>query len=513
MFVLKNAGGSAVVTMPEFQIEIPENWGINSLPSGGTYLSVGGWARSDTTPPYTTPAEIATTTLYLGNIDISMQILSGGVVTFNSAYVDSTQIASAQAGFGAAGIIGISGTRDGVKYVGLGVPVDSMFTLIYFLVSADAAGDYEPTPYGDETTPTQDADGNQIGGTGTRDRSGGGFGFSTLGGNLSPFGGASSALHLYVIDGVTYNHISGCLWGRNQSLFKTLWSNWLNYKFNPMAAVLATHALPAAFVPLGDTSASISIAGTVIDSGGGFCHAITGAGSQYVAYPANPEQYALNVSGMIDFTDFSGVEITVYVPYCGKCTVPVSACMGGVGADGVYRDGKIWVQFRCDIVTGNLCAGVFCRDRDGVSQLIESLTGNCAYQVPITGNDNGASEILGALSSTAIGAMTGNFGAIASGAVTLGLDTAQRTTSIIGNHGGSVGAICNQYCYAEFTYTETSNPANYDDVRGRPSDVGGKIGDFSGYTEFDRVDVDGIFCTDAERSEIENLLQSGVYIR
>lgn len=362
----------------------------------------------------------------------------------------------------------------------------------------------------DQTLPTNNAEGIPLGGTGVKDRSGGGFGWSSFGGNLSPFGGASSALHLYVIDSVTYNHISGCLWGRNRTLFKSIWSNWLNYKFNPMAAVLSLHALPAAFVPMGDNAAAISIAGTVIDSGGGYCQAVTG--SQFIDFPRDPESYALSVSGYIDYTDFTGVTITVYVPYCGKCTVPVSACMGGIGADGRYRDGKIWVQYRCDIISGNLCAGVFCRDRDGVMQLVETLTGNCAYQVPLSGNDNGASEILGALKSTAIGAMMGNFGAVASGAATLGLDTARRTTSIIGNHGGSVGAICNQYLYAEFTYTETSNPANYDTVRGRPSDVGGIVGDFSGYTTFDHVDLDGVPCTDAERAEIQTILQQGVYV-
>ena len=369
--------------------------------------------------------------------------------------------------------------------------------------------------YNDESHGLNDAGGNSWGGGGSNDRSTDNITIPAMPAKLSPFNLASGrGTHVYIIDGEAFDSLTGYFWGVDTSLFNSLWNKWQNLRFNPAAAVLACHALPAAFTPFGDTDInSIYLAGTPIAPIAGYCRAVTSG--QFIQYPANPVYHSID--GLIDFSDFAGVEIIVHVPFCGRCVVPVSACMGGVGADGDYHSGGLAVVYRCDILTGNVCAFILCRDRNGNEACVQTLTGNCAYQIPITGNDNGAGQILGAITSTAVGAVTGNVGAVLAGAATLGLDTAQRNTAIIGNHGGSAGILTNLQCYFEITYTEYSNPANYNEVRGRPSDVGGTVKEqngiaYSGLTIFENAHVHDIRCTPEERTEIELLLREGVYL-
>ena len=181
--------------------------------------------------------------------------------------------------------------------------------------------------------------------------------------------------------------------------------------------------------------------------------------------------------------------------------------MGGVGADAAYHAGGIAVVYRCDILTGNVCAFIMCRDRNGNTACMQTLTGNCAYTIPVTGNDNGTGQIFGALTSTAIGMLSGNVGAVVSGIADAA--SATHNTSIIGNHGGSAAVLTNLYCWAEFTYNEYSRPAATDTTRGRPSDLGGTVAEsngvpYSGHTIYDSVDVHGIECT-VEEMEMINV--------
>lgn len=370
--------------------------------------------------------------------------------------------------------------------------------------------------YEDESHGLNDGDGNSWGGTGTNDRSTDNVGIPPFIGGVTPFNRTGGhGQHVYILDGAAYDAFTGYLWGSTQSVFGDLWQKWENLKFNPIAAVLACHSMPTAFIPLGDDVNTISMAGTAISPMPALTQAVRPENGHIIQYPASGVPSYLDMPALIDFTDFTGVSITVHVPFCGSCNVPASACMGGVGADMEYHAGGIGIVYRCDILTGNVCAFVMCRDRHGNTACVQTLTGNCAYTLPVTGNDNGAGVMLGALTTTAIGAMTGNAGAVLSGIIDAA--AAQHHTSIIGNHGGSAAVLTNLYCWAEITYTEYSRPAETDMTRGRPSDIGGTVAEsdgvaYQGFTVYDAVDVHGIDCTDTEREMIEQALLQGVYL-
>lgn len=376
--------------------------------------------------------------------------------------------------------------------------------------------------YDDESGGLNDNDGNSWGGTGTNDRSSDNVGASPHISGVAPFNlAAGRGQHIYILDGGAFDTFTGYLWGSDNSIFTSLWDKWKNLRYNPIGAIIGCHCLPTAFTPVGTAVGSVYLAGTTLSpmpSPPAVCQAVTAANGHIIQYPADGNPVFMDVGGLIDFTDFTGVSITVHVPFCGSCPVPVSACMGGVGADGEYHAGGLAVTYRCDIITGNVCAFVYARDRNGNAQIVQTLTGNCAYQIPVTGNDNGTGQMLGALTSTAVGALFGNPGAVISGIV--GAASAEHRTNIVGNHGGSAAILTNLYCWAEFTYNEYSRPANTNPTRGRPSDIGGTVNagagiEYSGYTVFDSVDVHEIatlVATDAEKAEIETLLTSGVYL-
>ena len=91
--------------------------------------------------------------------------------------------------------------------------------------------------------------------------------------------------------------------------------------------------------------------------------------------------------------------------------------------------------------------------------------------------------------------------------------TQKQSTEIVGNMAGSGAIVTNLSLYAELVYSEPSNPDHYTALRGRPSDIGGRVGDFTGFTIFSDVHADSIAgATAEEKAEIEQILKQGVYV-
>lgn len=321
-------------------------------------------------------------------------------------------------------------------------------------------------------------------------------------------------VHYMLVNDAQLADFSDHMWGRGTGVFETLWQKWENYKFNPMAGVLTCHALPTAFYPtVAGAASSISIAGTSVPVS---CTAVSiGIVEQvYTESLADILQYG-------SFLDFDYLQIFAHIPFCGICEIPPSACIGG----------SVKFIYRCDILTGNVACWVCTVDRFGATHQINCLTGNCAYIVPITGNDNGMSAIIGALSSN-LTAMVGSFekgaqafatggspgaggvSAAGSTANALRMVTAQKHTTVAGNVSGSVAILSNMHLFLDITYANPSYPSTMLDVRGTPSDRGGSVGTFAGtYTEFSDVHADGIpGATEEEKRMIETALKQGVYV-
>ena len=136
-------------------------------------------------------------------------------------------------------------------------------------------------------------------------------------------------------------------------------------------------------------------------------------------------------------------------------------------------------------------------------------------EIPVTGNDysNKVNAAFSAVGNLIGVAATGNVG----NAVGLVQNVAQATLqkpSIqkSGVLGGDSGMLSEFQAFVILTRPVQALPKNYNKLKGNTSMIGGTVGSFSGFLQVDSIDLSGIACTDAEKSEIEALLKEGVFV-
>ena len=100
-------------------------------------------------------------------------------------------------------------------------------------------------------------------------------------------------------------------------------------------------------------------------------------------------------------------------------------------------------------------------------------------------------------------------GAAASAINSLDLDTHTRQAGSTGSVPGYMG---NQIPYLIITRPKDSTPSNFNELNGRPSNLGGKVGDYSGFLSLSAVHIDGIVATEKEKGMIESALKAGILI-
>lgn len=121
----------------------------------------------------------------------------------------------------------------------------------------------------------------------------------------------------------------------------------------------------------------------------------------------------------------------------------------------------------------------------------------------------------GAFGPSAANSMAGGISSISNSAA----GASQMLTSSNAN-GGSVSSPVNTQCYITITRPQWSAPEKYGKLFGYPSDIGGTInqsdtdgGDpFTNFLSVRSIKLEGINCLSAERAEIEELMQAGVYV-
>lgn len=96
------------------------------------------------------------------------------------------------------------------------------------------------------------------------------------------------------------------------------------------------------------------------------------------------------------------------------------------------------------------------------------------------------------------------------------VSAANSGTATLGSNAqtGPVSAPIDTQCYLIIARSKWSNPENYAEQFGYPSDIGGTINSkpFEGFLSCRTIVLNGLTATDAERSEIAALMASGVYV-
>lgn len=183
----------------------------------------------------------------------------------------------------------------------------------------------------------------------------------------------------------------------------------------------------------------------------------------------------------------------------------------------IYGNG-IKLHYTIDIFTGVLSCDVIIIDNNqepARSFVLATLQSNVKTDIPIMGNAANASAF-GGITSAIIGSMGGkNDSAIIAAGVNaaddlskIGTGNAAGKTSISG-----VGAYMSpRQPYVIITRPMPQNPPKYAELNGFVSNKSGVVGDFTGYSVFESVDLSGIAATESEKQEIENLLKGGVFV-
>lgn len=219
--------------------------------------------------------------------------------------------------------------------------------------------------------------------------------------------------------------------------------------------------------------------------------------------------------GYLDYSPYTKTT-SLYLPYIGTVSIDIDLIMSKA----------LQVVYRVDILSGICVAFILV---DGSVKF--HYQGQCATQIPITNADyssvisagigliGSASQVVG--SAVTGGASGGPIGAVL-GAVGSAVSQAPSVASNVmgakpdirsgGSVGSSAGILSVQKPYLIIERPRQSLPEFQNTMTGYPSNITASVGDLAGYTEFETINLDNLFLTDAEKEELSNILKGGVYL-
>ena len=204
-----------------------------------------------------------------------------------------------------------------------------------------------------------------------------------------------------------------------------------------------------------------------------------------------------------DFRDYSPYSAyNLYIPFIGTVSLNPND----------YLNRMISIKMIIDITTGKATAIIYA---NGIP--MQYLDGMIAIEIPITSENMGqtANAIIGAVGSTAGALVTGNIVGAAMTAAAGAADVLFNDVSInkTGNVSASTAFFSPINAYVVISRPNAVIPSNYGHSRGYACDYTAQLATIAGYTVCANVDTSGISgATDAERTQIKNLLEGGVYL-
>lgn len=276
-------------------------------------------------------------------------------------------------------------------------------------------------------------------------------------------------------------------------------SRFRNSMYNPLSAVVSCAMFPARFIHLID--------GLYDMTAGGF-NITENMRLQHIQFQT-AEPLIFEHIGSIDITKYFGAfpdfapytTAKLYLPYCGEIDIDINKIMYGV----------LSVSYAVDILSGNCTAYVWTDDKEGNHNYIASISGNCAYNLPLfAATSDGAA--MGKMVSGITSAMMGNLAGAGSALISGALSMPSRQTQISGTFSGNVGMTGRTKVLLQISRPQWVNPAQYQKQNGMPSQISGKISDFrGGFFQVETVDLETIPATDTEIAELEQMLKDGIY--
>ena len=201
-------------------------------------------------------------------------------------------------------------------------------------------------------------------------------------------------------------------------------------------------------------------------------------------------------SGHLEWLNWHTV-VTCYLPYIGFVELETKQIL----------DKSVTLKYIYDVITG-VCTACFYANNIEIAK----YSGTIAIDIPITASNRAQVEAgyirsaLGALGSLAAGNL---LGAAANG---FGALTAHNSFTTKGSPSPSCDGFDEQKAFIIIDYPVYQEPTNFGHEYGYPCNLSLTLGNLSGFTQLQNVDVTGLAITENEREELKSLLESGIYL-
>ena len=201
--------------------------------------------------------------------------------------------------------------------------------------------------------------------------------------------------------------------------------------------------------------------------------------------------------------DYSATRSKLYLPFIGFVDTKPE----------FWQAGTISVDYKFNVIDGSfMCYVKSSSSKSNLSNsVIAQYAGNACMHLPLTGVNYAqmVSGIIGAgVAAVSTGGTSAVLGAAASAANTLlrGGDVQQSNGY---NSTAALMGVRSPYLMIERAVP--AFPGKYGHDKGYPSNITTNLGNVSGYTEIEDIDLSGIPLTQAEIEELRGLLKEGVY--
>lgn len=275
---------------------------------------------------------------------------------------------------------------------------------------------------------------------------------------------------------------------------------------NPSDAIVSLHMLP--YTPDSSTAIEVTI----------------GQYGTSVSMPPMTSQFkdidcgSVTISPYWDnYLDYTATHIILFLPYVGEVTLDVNEVMGQT----------VSVLYRVDNLTGAFVCFVSTSDK-----ILGQYNGCCALSVPVSSADyrglnqailnaaaaavGGVMTAAGAGAALATGAAEGAIGSLnlAAGGISAAANVAQSKVhhSRSGALGGAAGFLGSQTPYVIIHRARQCLPEGLNKRAGYPAMITKRLGDLHGFTSVSSIIMDGLAYTDAELSELAEILKEGIII-
>ena len=330
----------------------------------------------------------------------------------------------------------------------------------------------------------------------------------------------SGMVRLYQMTTTQLNNFARFLWNTDLTEWSTLMNTLKQWFNNPLDSIISLTISPVDIFYNYESKTGATPEASDIKLGG-FNTGVQGhrCNNNYVQISLGKISLKPYYNSFLDTNPHT--RFSLYLPYISFVEIDANVLFSK-GATAIE------IVYNIDVLTGVCVANILIEKESNGTHLkhvIYTFTGNMNTTIPISSaniKDFISASLSAVASGVAIGASVATGGATGgAAALMVGSMASQQALNIASQkvnvqHSGGMalegGMFAMQYAYLIVTRPREARPSNYKKINGIPSEIGGKLGQFSGFTQVSSVFVNIDGATEEEKQQIEQLLKEGIIL-